>query len=77
MKMTPQELICDIEKFQKLSNRERKLAFETLYSVLNKIDNQSDSERYRVCLCAIRAIDAMHHLAKDDIYLDANVETKT
>lgn len=69
--MSVENLLQDIKNFQNLPKSDRKGVFEVMYSMLSKIEDNfgQDSQRYKAYLVGIRAIDALHHLAKDNVFL--------
>lgn len=69
--MSVENLLKDIRTFQNILSSDRKSVFATMYSMLQKIEDDFgiNSDRYKAYLAGLRAIDALHHLAKDQLFL--------
>ncbi len=62
-----EQLWRDILAFQILPSSERKFVVSKVIALLTQIEIEHglDSQKYKNFLIAVRALDALHHLAKD------------
>lgn len=64
-------LLSDVLNFQRLSRSRRKSVVGFLFPLRQKIEDDygCSSEQYKDYLLGLRALDALHHLAGDDLFL--------
>ena len=69
MSIKSKDLLQDILDFQQSSSNERKTSIASCFGLLDKTGKEwgDDSEKYKNMLKAIKALDALHHLAKENI----------
>lgn len=77
--MKKEELLSDVLKFQQSNSTRRKTAIAFLFPLLQKIEDDYgiNSEQYKSYLMGLKALDALHHLAKDDLFLTIDDQKKS
>lgn len=77
--MKKEELLSDVLKFQQSSSTKRKTAIAFLFPLLQKVEDDYgiNSEQYKSYLTGLKALDALHHLAKDDLFLSIDDQKKS